>query len=288
MPWNWTSVIFVALSSIFLAIIETHGALMPVSLIGTFFLAAWFFNYAFEMLEHAANGGTSAPIASVETLSPFQWRPLVTAAICLWIVILGLQLGTTGKAIIVALLLVQPAFIATLGMGDGLLQAVNPISLWRVIFGMGAYYLLVLAVIGLFAALVIALQKMELWPVERDALLEFGILTVFAVLGAAVFLRRIEIGFEPRLSPERALERDNHEHLRQLDEILTEAYGQARLKRYERAASIIRAWLSKTDAANIPGDIDVILQRVRDWGDPAAFKLIEAAIGASKAGAAPP
>jgi hypothetical protein len=288
MPWNWTSVIFVALSSIFLAIIETHGVLMPIGLIGTFFLAAWFFNYAFEMLEHAANGGTSAPIASVETLSPFQWRPLVTAAICLWVVILGLQLGTMGKAIIVVLLLVQPAFIATLGMGDGLLQAVNPISLWRVIFGIGAYYLLVLAVIGLFAALVIALQKMDLWPVERDALLEFGILTVFAVLGAAVFLRRIEIGFEPRLSPERAMERDDREHLRQLDEILTEAYGQARLKRYERAASIIEGWLSKTDEANIPGDIDVILQRVRDWGDPAAFKLIEAAIGSSKAGAAPP
>ena len=288
MPWNWTSIFFVALSSVLLAVIETHGPTMAISLIGTFFLAAWFFNYAFEMLEHAANGNTAAPIASVETLSPFQWRPLVTAAICLWIVILGLQLGTSGKAIIVVLLLVQPAFIATLGMGDGLLQAVNPISLWRVIFGMGAYYLLVLAVIGLFAALVIALQMMDLWPVERDALLEFGILTVFAVLGSAVFLRRIEIGFEPRLSPERAMERDEREHLRQLDEILTEAYGQARLKRYERAASIIKSWLSNTDQTNTPGGIDIILKRVGDWGDPAAFKFIEEAIGSSKAGDAPP
>jgi hypothetical protein len=288
MPWNWTSVIFVALSSLLLAVLETHGPMMPISLIGTYFLAAWLFNYAFETLEHAANGGTAAPIASVETLSPFQWRPLVTAAICLWLVFLGLQLGPMGKAIIVVLLLVQPAFIAKLGMGDGLLQAVNPISLWRVIVGMGAYYLLVLAVIGLIAALVVAIQKMDLWPVERDALLEFGILTVFAVLGTSVFLRRIEIGFEPRLSPERAMERDDREHLRQLDEVLTEAYGQARLKRYERAASIIKGWLSNTDEKSVPDDIDVILRRVEGWGDPGAFNFIEGAIGSSKAGDAPP
>jgi hypothetical protein len=288
MPWNWTSIIFVALSSILLATIETHGALNPISWIGTFFLATWLFNYAFEMLEHAANGGTAAPVASVETLRPVHWRPLVTAAICVWLVILGLHFGALGKAIIVGLLLLQPAFIATLGMGDGLLRALNPLSLWRVISGMGPYYLLVLAVIGLFAALVKALQQMDLGTFERDALLEFGILTVFAILGSAVFLRRIEIGFEPRLSPERAIERDNREHLRQLDEILSEAYGQARLKRYERAASVIKGWLSNTDATNIPDDIDVILQRVGGWGDPAALKIIEGAIGSSMAKEMPP
>src|SRR5271155_5085188 len=116
MPWNGTSIIFVTLSSLLLTVIESHGALMPISLIGTFFLAAWLFNYAFEMLEHAANGGTAAPIASVETLSPFQWRPLVTAAICFWLVLLGSQFGTKGKVIIFLLLLVQPGVIATLGM----------------------------------------------------------------------------------------------------------------------------------------------------------------------------
>jgi hypothetical protein len=275
---------FVTLSSVFLASIETHGALMPISLIGTFFLAAWFFNYAFEMLEHAANGRTAAPVASIETLSPFQWRPLVTAAICLWLVLLGLQLGTTGKAVIVALLLVQPACIATLGMGDSFLQAVNPYSLWRVTVGMGAYYLLVLAAIGLFAALVITLQRADLWHFVRDVLLEFGMLTVFAVLGAAVFLRRVEIGFEPRSSPERAMDRNDREHLRQLDEILDEAYGQARLKRYGRAASIIKDWLSNADETGIPNDVNFILQRVQGWGDPVALDFIEKATAASTDG----
>lgn len=281
MPWNATSLIFVALSSLLLAVIETHGPTMPISLIGTFFLASWFFNYAFEMLEHAANGGTGAPIASVETLSPFNWRPLVTAAICFWLALLGSQLGTTGEVIIVLLLLVQPAFIATLGMGDGLLQAVNPYSLWRVIAGMGTYYLLVLGVIGLFIALAITLREAALWPLERYALLEIGILTVFALLGTCVFLRRIEIGFQPRLSPERAIERDDREHLRQLDEILDEAYGQARLKYYEHAASVIKRWLSDSGEIATPDDVKLILERVRGWGDPAAFNAIERAIGAS-------
>src|SRR5271170_4298235 len=126
MPWNATSIIFVTLSSILLTVIESRGVLLPISLIGTFFLASWLFNYAFEMLEHAANGGTAAPIASVETLSPFQWRPLVTAAICFWLVLLGSQFGTKGKVAIALLLLVQPASIATLGIGEGVLQAVNP------------------------------------------------------------------------------------------------------------------------------------------------------------------
>jgi len=284
MPWRGTSIIFVTLSSLLLALVVSHGVLWPISLIGTFFLASWLFNYAFEMLEHAANGGTGAPVASVETLSPFQWRPLVTAAICFWLVLLGSQLGTSGKVIIFLLLLVQPGVIATLGMGDGLLQAVNPVSLWRVIVGMGAYYLLVLAVIGLFIALAVAQQNVDLWPFERYALLEFGILTVFALLGTSVFLRRIEIGFQPRTSPERAMERDDREHLRQLDEILDEAYGQTRLKNYERAASVIKRWLSNSDEIGFPDDVNLILERVRGWGDPAALNFIERAIGKSTAG----
>jgi hypothetical protein len=281
MPWHATSIIFVTLSSLLLAGIDVHGVLLLISLIGKFFLASWLFNYAFEMLDYAANGGTGAPVASVETLSPFQWRPLVTVAICLWLVLLEYQLGTTGKVIIILLLLVQPAFIATLGMGDGLLQAVNPVSLWRVIVGMGAYYLLVLAVIGLLIALAIALREVDFWPFERYALLEFAILTIFAVLGTSVFLRRIEIGFDPRSSPERAVERDDREHLRQLDQILDEAYGQARLKYYEHAATVIKRWLANSGEIATPDDVNLILERVRGWGDPAAFNFIARAIGAS-------
>jgi hypothetical protein len=287
MPWHATSIIFVALSSLLLAAIEVHGVLLLISLIGKFFLASWLFNYAFEMLDYAANGGTGAPVASVETLSPFKWRPLVTAAICIWLVLLGSEFGTTGKIIIILILLVQPAVIATLGIGEGLLQAVNPLSLWRIIVGMGAYYLLVLAVIGLFIALTIALQEVGFWPFERYALLEMGILTAFAVLGTSVFLRRIEIGFEPRSSPERAMERDDRQHLRQLDEILDEAYGQVRLKYYEHAASIIKRWLAASGEIAAPDDINLILERVRGWGDPAALKVIERALGASAREQAP-
>lgn len=280
-PWNATSIIFVAFSSLLLAGFESRGVLLPISLIGTFLLAWWFFNYAFEVLDHAANGGTTAPIASIEVLSPFQWRPLVQVAICFLIVLLGSRRGATGDIIIILLLLVLPASIATLGVGDSILQAANPSTLCRVIIGMGAYYLLVLAVVGLFVALAITLHKADVWPFVRYVLLEIGILTVFAVLGTSVFLRRIEIGFEPRSSPERAMERDACEHLRQLDEVLDEAYGQTRLKDYERAASIIKRSLSNTDKIDIPNDVEVILQRVRGWGDPAALNFIEKAIGAS-------
>jgi hypothetical protein len=280
MPWNGTSIIFVTLSSLLLAGIESRGVLLPISLVGAFFPALWLFNYAFEMLDHAANGSTTAPVASIEVLSPLQWRPLVEVAICLLIVVLGSQHGTTGNLIIILLLLVLPASIATLGAGDGVLQAANPFTLWRIIVGMGAYYLLVLAVIGLFVALAITVQKTDLWPFVRYALLEIGILTVFAVLGTSVFLRRIEIGFEPRSSPERTIERDGREHLRQLDAILDEAYSQTRLKDYERAASIINRWLSNTAEIDIPNDVKLILQHVRGWGDPAAFDFIERALSA--------
>jgi hypothetical protein len=280
-PWNGTSIIFVTLSSLLLAGIESRSVLLPISLIGTFFLALWLFNYAFEVLDHAANGSTIAPIASIEVLSPFQWRPLVIVAICFLIVVLGSKLGATGNVIIILPLLVLPASIATLGMGGSALQAANPFTLWRITVGMGAYYLLVLALIGLFVALAVTLQTAHLWAFVRYALLEIGILTVFAVLGTSIFLRRIEVGFEPRSSPERTTERDVGEHQRQLDEILDEAYGQSRLKDYERAAFIIKRWLSNTDKVGIANDVKVILQRVRGWGDPAAFNFIERAIGAS-------
>jgi hypothetical protein len=281
MPWNVTSMIFVVLSSLLLAGIASRGVLLSISLIPTFFLVLWLFNYAFEVLDHAANGRTAAPIASVEVLSPFQWRPLVIAASCFLIVGLAPKLRATGNLIVILLVLVSPASIATMAVGDGALHAANPFTLWRITAAMGAYYLLVLAVMVLFAALAVTLQAAHLWPFVRYVLLEIGILTVFAVLGSSVFLRRVQIGFDPSSSPERRMERDVGEHQRQLDGILDEAYGHARLKDYERAASIIKRWLSNTDDGGIPDNVEVILGRVRGWGDPAAFECIERAIGTS-------
>jgi small-conductance mechanosensitive channel len=279
MPWNGTSVMFVVLSSLLLAGMESH-VLLSISLIPTIFLTLWLLNYGFDVLDHAANGSTAAPTASIEVLSPFQWQSLVIMALCFLLVALGSKLGAMRGTVIISLLLVLPACIATFEVGESALQAASPLKLWRITVGMGFYYILVLVVIGLFAALAVILQAVHLWPFVRYMLLEMGVLTVFAVLGTSIFLRRIEVGFEPRSSPERAIARDFDKRQRQLDEILDEAYGQSRLKDYERAASIINRWLSSTEAVSVPDDVKVILQRVRGWGDPTAFSFIERALAA--------
>ena len=164
--------------------------------------------------------------------------------------------------VITLLILVLPAAMATVEVGESPIRAANPFALWRITAGMGAYYLLVLAVISVFVALAAILQTTHLWAFVRY-MLEIGILTVFAVLGACVFLRRIEVGFEPRSSPERAMEREVGEHQLRIDEIIDQAYVQARLKEYERAASILKRWLSDTDEVSVSNDVKIILQRVR-------------------------
>ena len=80
-----------------------------------------------------------------DMLSPFEIRPWIQAALlfygawlCWWI---G---GTFGIVLGIVLLAVFPATVAILGFGEQPWQAVNPVIWFRVIRGLGPYYVLLL------------------------------------------------------------------------------------------------------------------------------------------------
>ncbi len=64
-------------------------------------------------------------------------------------------------------------------------------------------------------------------PLEL-ALAMFGILSLFSVLGGALYERRHELGLDTRKSPEQTEELARRDELRENHALVTEAYGQMR------------------------------------------------------------
>ena len=76
-------------------------------------------------------------------------------------------------------------------------------------------YVLVLAIIAGYALLIVFMFRWELSMPVRIASFMFCILSVFSVLGGALYERRHELELETWASPERTAERRQAEELRQ-------------------------------------------------------------------------
>jgi hypothetical protein len=255
--------------AVLLSISAKAGLLgIPLGLI----LTSWFFKYAYILFDHTVRGFDEPPTLDIQMLNPLdEQRPLAQVAI------LGLTyaavyftqrtIGPTPALVIaVAAALLLPASVAILGLEQNILKAAYPVAWVRMVLGLGPMYALILAVIGGYSLLIALLGRWELWLPVQIAIYMFCILSIFSVLGGALYERRHELGLETWASPERTEELQRKQDLRDSDKAVTEAYGQMRAGSHTQAWQQLQTWL--TARGNTPDDYRWLCTRVAAWDDP--------------------
>src|SRR5258706_767535 len=237
-----------------------------------FILTSWFFKYAYILFDHTVRGFDEPPTLDIQMLNPLdEQRPLAQVAILGLIYVavnfarhsLG-PIPAVGIAVIAALLL--PASVAILGLERNIIKAANPVAWVRMVLGFGPMYALVLAIIAGYSLLIVLLARWEPWLPVQIAIFMFCILSIFSVLGGALYERRHELGLETWASPERTAELRHKQDLRESEQEVTEAYGQMRVGSHTHAWQLLQDWLAAR--GNAPDDYRWLCGRVASWGDP--------------------
>jgi hypothetical protein len=200
-----------------------------------------------------------------------EQRPLVQLFIIL--LLAGATIWTYHKvgafpAVLIAIifLMALPASVAILGLESNIFKALNPYAWAHMIKGLGPLYLLVLALICCGFLIIFTLGRLELWPSIRIALGMFGILSVFSVLGGAIFERRDQLGIQTWTSPEQEAEKQRKQDHAENDKLIHEAYGLMRAGRHVDCWEVLQRWLGEHGHA-----IDAypwICESVASWDDP--------------------
>jgi hypothetical protein len=253
---------------LFLIALKAGFAGIPLALV----LFSWFFKYCYILFDHTVRGVPEAPALDIHWLNPAnEQRPLVQLALgflgFMLVRFLDTHLGSgAATAVAAALLLMLPASIAILGLEGNPLKAVNPVAWVKLVAGLGPWYLVVIALVGAVAAAVTALWIWVPIFVVQVAVLMFGLLAIFSVLGGALYERRDHLGIEVWHSPERTAERREAETHRQDLKVLDTAHDQVRIGSHQKAWKILSDWLAARGGE--PEDYRWLCERLAPWPDP--------------------
>lgn len=272
MPFQMASLLFVAVTSLLLGLLYLLGSGMVTTLVlslsAIYLMLVWLTNYALHLIDDAANGVREARVASVEMMqNPFldarTWvHPLLAVALGVmhylrpqWPVWPTLVFGA----------LFFPASIGACAISSHARDALNPFTMLRVVRGLGSWYaLLVLFVAGCALLGVILAHRLAI-GVVLIASLQLLVLLVYAAIGGALFERRLELGFEPRISPERAAQRVESERLAQRQQFIDGLYKDLRVREAHRATVSARQWLGAARSSELAVDLHAILAAGRNW-----------------------
>jgi hypothetical protein len=233
-------------------------------------VVSWFAKYAFVLLEATANG-RPAPVLSVEMVNPWDEHRPVAALLVVAIVIglLGVVRSTSGDmpaATLAAVALVlAPSSLVVLAVGGAAVRALDPGACLAVVRGLGSLYPLLVGVAWLCAFAVVLLDEHASRLVTLAGA-QATVLGYAALLGGAVYERRLELDYEPLESPERQAERAAHAREREIDELAERLYGLVRASRPEIAWSEAERWLA--NGGRRPEDHAALLARADRWDDP--------------------
>jgi pentatricopeptide repeat protein len=271
-PFTPTCLILAGIVSVLLTFFAFAGM---YGILGTFILQVWIFKYCYVLIEHLANGRAEPPVLSTEMLSPFEIRPWVQAAIIVTAIVLCGYVGGRAAIVLAAVFVaLLPASIATLGVGERPWQAVNPLTLFRVIRGLGPYYLALLAALALYIALsrfIAAVAPFALLSHLADLLLE---ISYFALIGGALWFRRRQLGYEPELSPERSAARAENERTKLRAKMLDDVFQQVRLGKHVEATRPLADWMRDLDGDYASRDALHVAEQALRWDSVAALNPI--------------
>lgn len=275
-PLQLPSMLFVVISSLILALVTRgQGVLILTAILPIYLMLVWLTQFAFKMIDDVAHGRREASTATAEMLSPFGdarcWvHPALVAAIAL-LLFRYPQLSPTPVLTVAWLLF--PASIGAIAVSGRIVDALNPISMWQVMRGLGRWYLLLLGATLLASTLEVWILRSDLWKVPRLILFELILLECYALIGGTLHLRRLELGFEPINSPERELERAEQERQLQRQHMFDDVYGKLRVREYSRAIAAARNWLAPLPNTELHRDVTALLEAGRSWSEPRAFGM---------------
>jgi hypothetical protein len=272
-PLETTSLLVIGLFALGLEF-AIHGGLY--GLVMGFLMLSWFFKYAYVLLDATANGLEEPPVLSAEMLNPVdEQRPLAQLAITSAIGGLAWKLGgAAGIAVAVIGLFYLPASVAVLGASGRALEAINPMALTRVIRRLGVYYPLVLGVIAFYGIALFFSAQSRIWELLQLSLLLFCVLSIFAMLGGALYERRHELGFEATHTPERKAEREDFERSRLRARALDTIYGEARGGNFMASRDSLLHWLRHESQDWLERDVHFFFTEARTWQDEKAFVFV--------------
>ena len=225
----------------------------------------------FFLFDHVVNGYDEPPVLDMQMMNPVdEQRPVAQIAI-LGLIVVGVKLVdagfgasvATGLALLLAAWL--PASIAVLGLEGNAAKAVYPVLLLRFIKGLGPAYLLVLALVAAYALCLTLVVRLEFWLPVATAMAMFATLSVYSVLGGAIYERRDALGIEPFQSPERTAARARELELRQDQLAVDAAYDQTRIGAHANAWRLLQDWLDSRGGAI--EDYRWLCDRVANWPD---------------------
>ena len=274
MPFQLQSLIFVVLTSALLSFF-TGGDLirLVVSLAAIWMLLVWLTQYALHIIDDAANGVREAQTASVEMATAFldarAWvHPTLAVAIA---VMLYLNPSWPRIPVLIGAAILFPASLGASAMTGHALHALHPGEIARVMRGMGVFYPLVVAfVLGCaLVGLLIAQHTDSRFIVVAS--MEMLVLLAYAGLGGALYLRRLELGFEPRQSPERVAERAESGRQAERQRFVDELYKDLRVRESARAAGNAARWLRESQPEHLKGDLHAIIEAGRRWSEPREY-----------------
>ncbi|HEX6636747.1 MAG TPA: hypothetical protein VF033_03740 [Steroidobacteraceae bacterium] len=244
-------------------------------LIASFLLNLWVLKYCFVMIEHIADGATEPPVMDSDIVSPFETRPLIQAGVLLAGGTLCWKVGgDAGVRLAVVLLLTFPAQVALVAMGDNLFRALNPLSWFRVIRGLGPWYALLLLVLAGFTGINLLVARVFDSTFIRVAVFLLSEVGFFGLIGSCIWLRRKQLGFEPSRSPERSAARAENARLKERARMMDEVFEQARIGKHVDATAPLARWMRDLDPEFAARDALHAAEQCLKWQLPLALNPI--------------
>jgi hypothetical protein len=277
MPFQLPSLLLVAISCLVLTVVlGVGGPITPFAWLATYIVVVWMNKFSFALLDAAANGETVTPVPSVEMLGPFtDPRSWVHPGLGAGVVFLQYFLPHHAGLIVLAVsLLLFPASLGAIVLSDHLLDALNPLAMWRMLRGFAQYYLLLLLGMALIALLGWLSLGAPLLRLLHYAAIELAFLCIYALLGGMMFLRRIELGFSPRKSPERIAEMQAAQDLLARQRAIDEIFTAVRVRRFAEAATLLNKWFDAASERQRVLDLHAIIEAGAKWSDLRGYGVV--------------
>jgi hypothetical protein len=161
--------------------------------------------------------------------------------------------------------LLLPASLGACTMTGRARDALNPQLIWRVIRGLGPWYLPLVVFIALCALLGTILPTLLRPGAVLIASVQLLVLIAYAATGGAIYERRLELGFDPRVSPERKAERIEAQRVARRQAFLDDMYKDLRVRQWQHALDSARQWLASAQPSERIGDVNAIIAAGRSW-----------------------
>lgn len=274
MPFQPQCLMFVALTAALLSLFLGGDLLrFMLSLAAIWLLLVWLTQYALRIIDDAANGVRQAQTASVEMATTFNdaraWvHPTLAVALG---AALYLNPSWPRLPVLAGAALLFPASLGASAISGHALHSLHAGEIARVVRGLGPAYPLVVLFMAGCALLGVVVARHSGSMFLTVAAIEMLLLMAYAGLGGALYLRRHELGFEPRNSPERAAAQREAQRHAARQRLIDALYNDLRVREPARAAANAARWLRESPPQHLKEDLHAMLQAGRSWSEPREY-----------------